>query len=103
MKKQVSDMLNVLPKEMQDIRNSQERMLENEGSVKAIKVDKEEVAAQEQKIENAKVKVDNHDGAHDSVVLDTKKGLDIQVPNANGLNFSQLQGLINIHLHFHQK
>ena len=103
MKKQVSDMLNVLPKEMQDIRNSQERMLENEGSVKAIKVDKvpkEEVAAQEQKIVDAKV---NEHGARDSVVLDTKKGLDIQIPNANGLNFSQLQGLINIHLHFHQK
>ena len=97
MKKQVSDMLNVLPKEMQDIRNSQERLLKDEGSEKEIKVDKEQVAAQEQK-----VKVD-HDGARDSVVLDTKKGLDIQVPNANGLNFSQLQGLINIHLHFHQK
>ena len=30
LKKQVSDMLNVLPIEMQEIRNSQERMLENE-------------------------------------------------------------------------
>ena len=96
-------MLNVLPKEMQDIRNSQERLLQNEGSEKEIKVDKEQVASQEQKNGDAKVKVDHDDGRRDSVVLDTKKGLDIQVPNANGLNFSQLQGLINIHLHFHQK
>ena len=49
MKKQVSDMLNVLPKEMQDIRNSQERMLENEVPKKEIKVDKQQVAAQEAK------------------------------------------------------
>ena len=97
MKKQVSDMLNVLPKEMEDIRNSQQRLLDNEVSKKEIKVD-EKVAAQD-----AKVKSDPEHGARDSVVLDTKKGLDIEVPNANGLNFSQLQGLINIHLHFHQK
>ena len=97
MKKQVSDMLNVLPKEMEDIRNSQQRLLDNEVSKKEIIVD-EKVAAQD-----AKVKSDPEHGARDSVVLDTKKGLDIEVPNANGLNFSQLQGLINIHLHFHQK
>ena len=104
MKKQVSDMLNVLPKEMDAIRNSQERLLKVEskanGEVQSENSDKVEkkVAAQD-----TKPAIKHVDGGRDSVVLDTKKGLDIEVPNANGLNFSQLQGLINIHLHFHQK
>ena len=103
MKKQVSDMLNVLPKEMEDIRNSQERLMAAESKVD--KVVKEEKPVETDKLEKETMKPNVVEGANgrDSVTLDTKKGLDIEVPNANGLNFGQLQGLINIHLHFHNK
>ena len=40
-----------------------------------------------------------------SVVLDKDKGLDVHVPvsGPNMVDFSSLQGLINIHFHFHNK
>ena len=40
-----------------------------------------------------------------SVTLDKNKGLDVHVPvsSANAIDFHSLQGLINIHFHFHNK
>ena len=40
-----------------------------------------------------------------SVTLDKNKGLDVHVPvsSANMIDFNSLQGLINIHFHFHNK
>ena len=40
-----------------------------------------------------------------SVTLDKNKGLDVHVPvfSGNAIHFQSLQGLINIHLHFHNK
>ena len=40
-----------------------------------------------------------------SVTLDKSKGLDVHVPVTSGnvIDFNSLQGLINIHFHFHNK
>ena len=40
-----------------------------------------------------------------SVILDKTKGLDVHVPVSTGnpIDFNSLQGLINIHFHFHNK
>ena len=40
-----------------------------------------------------------------SVTLDKTKGLDVHVPvsSGNAIDFQNLQGLINIHFHFHNK
>ena len=40
-----------------------------------------------------------------SVTLDKTKGLDVHVPVSTGnpIDFNSLQGLINIHFHFHNK
>ena len=40
-----------------------------------------------------------------SVTLDKTKGLDVHVPVSSGnpIDFNSLQGLINIHFHFHSK
>ena len=40
-----------------------------------------------------------------SVTLDKTKGLDVHVPvtSGNPIDFNSLQGLINIHFHFHGK
>ena len=40
-----------------------------------------------------------------SVTLDKTKGLDVHVPVSTGnpIDFNSLQGLINIHIHFHNK
>ena len=40
-----------------------------------------------------------------SVTLDKTKGLDVHVPvtSDNPIDFNSLQGLINIHFHFHSK
>ena len=40
-----------------------------------------------------------------SVTLDKSKGLDVHVPISSGnpIDFNSLQGLINIHFHFHNK
>ena len=40
-----------------------------------------------------------------SVTLDKPKGLDVHVPvtSGNPIDFNSLQGLINIHFHFHGK
>ena len=43
--------------------------------------------------------------AKPSVVLDKNEGLDVHVPvtSASNVDFSSLQGLINIYFHFHNK
>ena len=40
-----------------------------------------------------------------SVTLDKTKGLDVHIPvtSGNPIDFNSLQGLINIHFHFHSK
>ena len=40
-----------------------------------------------------------------SVTLDKNKGLDVHVPVSSGntIDFQSLQGLIDIHFHFHNK
>ena len=40
-----------------------------------------------------------------SVTLDKSRGLDVHVPvnSGNPIDFNSLQGLINIHFHFHNK
>ena len=40
-----------------------------------------------------------------SVTLDKSRGLDVHVPVSSGnpIDFNSLQGLINIHFHFHNK
>ena len=40
-----------------------------------------------------------------SITLDKSKGLDVHVPvsTGNAIDFNSLQGLINIHFHFHNK
>ena len=51
------------------------------------------------------VKDENKDKVKPSVVLDKNKGLDVHVPVSSGnvIDFQSLQGLINIHFHFHNK
>ena len=51
------------------------------------------------------VKEDIKSDVKPSVTLDEKKGLDIHVPvtSGNAIDFQSLQGLINIHFHFHNK
>ena len=51
------------------------------------------------------VKDENKEQVKPSVVLDKNKGLDVHVPITSGsmIDFLSLQGLINIHLHFHNK
>ena len=40
-----------------------------------------------------------------SVTLDKSRGLDVHVPvsSRNPIDFNSLQGLLNIHFHFHNK
>ena len=51
------------------------------------------------------VKDENKDQVKPSVVLDKNKWLDVHVPVTSGnvIDFQSLQGLINIHFHFHNK
>ena len=91
---------------MEHFRNSQERLMATESKVdKVVKEQKPVETEKSVKLDKEDTKPNVVEGANgrDSFTLDTKKGLDIEVPNANGLNFGQLQGLINIHLHFHNK
>ena len=50
-----------------------------------------------------KKKVEKSQVLRDSIVVDAKKSLDIHVPMSAPLELSKLQGLINIHVHFHGK
>ena len=119
-------MLSILPREMEEIRASQSRMLDREekfekrGSlvktvttseevVKKAKTegDVEKVIKEDIKlsIKEGDVKDENKDQVKPSVVLDKIKALDVHVPVTSGnvIDFQSLQGLINIHFHFHNK
>ena len=125
-KKEVSDMLSVLPRQMEEIRASQSTMLareemyekkrkpsatvtSSEGVVKKFKTegDVEKVIKESPKpsTKEGAVKEELKPDVKPSVTLDKSKGLDVHVPvtTGNAINFNSLQGLINIHFHFHNK
>ena len=125
-KKEVSDMLSVLPREMEEIRASQSKMIAREemfemnrkpsatvsnveGVVKKAKTggDVEKVTKEETKSSTMEgdAKGDIKSEVKPSVTLDKNKGLDVHVPvsSGNAIDFQSLQGLINIHFHFHNK
>ena len=125
-KKEVSAMLSVLPREMEEIRSSQSAMLareemfekkrkpsatvtSTEGVVKKSKTegDVEKVIKESPKPPNKEgsVKEELKPDIKPSVTLDKTKGLDVHVPVSTGnpIDFNSLQGLINIHFHFHNK
>ena len=104
-------MLSILPKEMEAIRVSQEKMIEKETKSEQVKVPKnstiskpkDQISEETDKKSNpVKVEVKSNGQPRDSVTVDNKKGLDVHVPiNTNNLN--SLQGLVNIHFHIYQK
>ena len=110
MKKKVSDMLNVLPREMEAIRQKENVMLDREEQFEMAdklkndnSVDKCEESEVKEKNTNAdkkpavmpKVKTESKP----EVVVD-KKGLDVHVP-VSELGLNNLQGLVNIHFHIY--
>ena len=125
-KKEVSDMLSVLPRQMEEIRASQSAMLAreeifekkrkpsatvstSEGVVKKPKTEGDivKVTKENPKLYNKEgdVKEETKPETKPSVTLDKTKGLNVHVPvsSGNAINFNSLQGLINIHFHFHSK
>ena len=125
-KKEVSDMLSVLPREMEEIRASQSVMLareemfekkrkpsatvsSSEGVVKKSKTegDVEKVIKEGPKetIKEGGVKEEVKSEIKPSVTLNKSKGLDVHVlvSSGNPIDFNSLQGLINIHFPFHNK
>ena len=119
-------LFSVLPKEMDAIRASQSKMIEREeklekkrkpsatitsteGVCKKSKSDEgdDEKNKDETKSDTKEgnVKLEVQDEDKPNVVLDKKKGLDVHVPISAGnmIDFQSLQGLINIHFHFHNK
>ena len=119
-------MLSVLPREMEEIRASQSKMLareemfekkrkpsatvsSSEGVAKKPKLegDVEKVIKESPKPSTKEgcVKEEVKPDVKPSVTLDKSKGLDVHVPitSGNPIDFNSLQGLINIHFHFHSK
>ena len=116
-KKEVSDMLSVLPREMEEIRASQSKMLAREemfekkrkpsatasnveGVVKKAKTggDVDKITKEDSKESNKEggAKEDIKPDIKPSVTLDKTKGLDVHVPvsSPNMIDFNSLQGLI---------
>ena len=125
-KKEVSDMLSVLPRQIEEIRASQSAMLAreemfekkrkpsatvstSEGVVKKAKTEGDvvKVTKESPKLYNKEgdVKEETKPETKPSVTLDKTKDLDVHVPVSSGnpIDFNSLQGLINIHFHFHNK
>ena len=125
-KKEVSDMLSVLPRQMEEIRASQsamlarEEMFEKKGSLVQLSVVLRGVAKKSKTEGNVEkvikespkpstkeggVKEELKPDVKPSVTLDKSKGLDVHVPasTGNAIDFNSLQGIINIHFHFHNK
>ena len=119
-------MLSVLPREMEEIRASESTMLareemfekkrrpsaavtNSEGVVKKAKtegdVDKVIKESTKPSTKEGGVKEEIKPDVKPSVTLDKTKGLDVHVPvtSSNAIDFNSLQGLINIHFHFHNK
>ena len=71
------------------------------------KGDVEKVIKEDTKLSNKEgdVKGDIKPDVKPSVTLDKSKGLDVNVPvtSGNAIDLSSLQGLTNIHFHFHNK
>ena len=69
--------------------------------------DVEKVTKEDSKVLNKEgdAKQDIKPEVKPSVTLDRNKGLDVHVPvsSPNVIDFHSLQGLINIHFHFHNK
>ena len=117
----------ILAREMEEIRASQSKMIAREemfekkrkpsatvsnveGVVKKAKTgggDVEKVIKEDTKpsTKERDAKQDIKSEVKPSVNLDKNKGLDVHVPvsNGNAIDFQSLQGLINIHFHFHNK
>ena len=125
-KKEVSDMLSVLPREMEEIRSSQsamlarEEMFEKKGSLVQLSVVLRGLLRSPRQrgmlrkslkkvpihpLRRGGVKEELKPDIKPSVTLDKTKGLDVHVPVSTGnpIDFNSLQGLINIHFHFHNK
>ena len=119
-------MLSVLPREMEEIRASQSKMLakeemfekkrkpsatvtNSEGVVKKAKIEGEveKVIKEDTKLSTKEgdVKGDMKSEVKPNVTLDKNKGLDVHMPVTSGnlIDFQSLQGLINIHFHFHNQ
>ena len=119
-------MLSVLPREMEQIRASQDAMLAREemfekkrklsatvsvpeGVPKKSKTegDVEKIIKESPKsnIREGDVKEEVKPDIKPSVTLDKSNVLDVHVPvtSGNAIDFNSLQGLINIHFHFHNK
>ena len=125
-KEEVSDMLSVLPREMEEIRASQSKMLAREeifekkrkpsatvSNVEGV-VKKAKTGGDVEKVIKKDTKDSNKEGdakqaikaeVKPSVTPDKNKGLDVHVPVSSGnvIDFNSLQGLINICFHFHNK
>ena len=116
-------MLSVLPREMKEIRASQSNMLDGgkigkKGSLvlqflvlrqlprrprlRGVLIKRLRKIYTKSNTKEGDVKDENKDKVKPSVVLDKNKGLDVHVLVSSS-NFQSLQGLINIHFHFHNK
>ena len=117
-KKEVSDMLSVLPREMEQIRASQSVMLDREEMFEKKRKSNATVGSTEGVVKKSKTEGDAKPSTKEggvkeefkpdvkpNVTLDKSKGLDVHVPvtSGNAIDFNSLQGLINIHFHFHNK
>ena len=125
-KKEVSDMLSVLPREMEEIKASQSAILAREEMFEKKRKPSATVSSSEGVVKKSKtegdigkvikespkettkeggVKEEVKPEVKPSVTLDKSRGLDVHVPVSSGnpIDFNSLQGLINIHFHFHNK
>ena len=119
-------MLSVLSREMEEIRSSQSVMLAREEMFEKKRKPSATVSSTEEVVKKFKtegdvdkvikespkpstkeggVKEELKPDVKPSVILDKSKDLDVHVPvtSGNAIDFNSLQGLINIHFHFHNK
>ena len=116
-------MLSILPREMEEIRASQSKMLAREEMFEkkrkpSVTVTNSEGVVKKAKTEGDVKKEDTKSSTKEgdmkdeikpevkpSVTLDKNKGLDVHVPvtSSNVIDLQSLQCLINIHFHFYNK
>ena len=120
-KKEVSDILSILPREMEEIRASQSKMLAREEMFEKKRKPSATITNSEGVVKKAKTEGDVEKVIKEDTKLSTKegdvkgdmkpevkpknKGLGVHVPVTSGnlIDFQSLQGLIHIHFHFHNK